>query len=279
LHVAPNGQIFASGANQATGYINPENAKWTSVADTNAGFRGAYMGTSIMYEAGKVLLTAGLPATAATETIDLNGSKQWTNVNPMFTPRREPTGTLLADGSVFITGGNENSSNLDASAAFGSEIWSPVTRAWTKADHSRIPRLYHSSAVLLADGRVISMGSGFGAGVIPHKNYQLYSPPYLFRGDRPQITAAPTKIGFNQTFKVSSPNAAAIAKVHLIRLSADTHAFNFAQSFSSLNFSKAGNELSISSPANGNTATPGPYMLFLVNEAGIPSIASMLILN
>jgi hypothetical protein len=279
LHVSPNGQIFVSGANQATGYINPENAKWTTVGDTHAGFRGAYMGTSVMYEPGKVLLTAGLPATAASETIDLNGNKQWTNVNPMFTARREPTATILADGTVFITGGNESSNNLDASAAFGSEIWDPSTKAWTKADHSRIPRLYHSSSVLLADGRVMSMGSGFGAGVIPHKNYQLYSPPYLFKGDRPQINSAPSKIGFNQTFKVTSESASAIAKVHLIRLSADTHAFNFAQSFSSLSFTKSGNELSITSPANGNLSAPGPYMLFLINGSGVPSIASMVLLN
>jgi len=54
-----------------------------------------------------------------------------------------------------------------------------------------------------------------------------------------------------------------------------THAFNENQRFVPLSFSAAAGSVNVNAPSNGNIAPPGPYMLFLVDSAGVPSIASM----
>src|SRR5262249_2315074 len=66
-----------------------------------------------------------------------------------------------------------------------------------------------------------------------------------------------------------------IASVSLIGLSAVTHAFNENQRFIPLSFTTTANGLSIQGPLNGNFAPPGPYMLFLVDNTGVPSVAAM----
>ena len=54
-------------------------------------------------------------------------------------------------------------------------------------------------------------------GGIPNEpNAEVFSPPYLFRGPRPTISAAPSRVAYGTSFKVTTPNAAAIAKVSLI---------------------------------------------------------------
>ena len=107
---------------------------------------------------------------------------------------------------------------------------------WTTLDSSLpIPRVYHSTAVLLPDGRVLSMG-GNGD---PQKNSEIYSPPYLFKGTRPTITSAPTSVVYGQSFFVQTPDAAAISKVTMLRLSSVTHSFNMSQYINTLSFSQA----------------------------------------
>ena len=58
---------------------------------------------------------------------------------------------------------------------------------------------------------------------------EIYSPPYLFKGARPTITSAPTSVAYGQSFFVETPDAAAISKVTMLRLSSVTHAFNMSQ--------------------------------------------------
>ena len=76
--------------------------------------------------------------------------------------------------------------------------------------------MYHSSAVLLPDGRIV-VGGGEAAGRL---RAQIYSPPYLFGGARPVIAAAPTLAGYGGTFSVTTPDVASITSVALIRLNA-----------------------------------------------------------
>jgi hypothetical protein len=279
LHSAPNGRVFVSGPGQVTGYIDPTGSgAWTFVANTNQGYRGDYEGTSVEYQDGQVLIAGGYPSTATAEVIDLNAATpQWTSVAPMTWPRHKLTSTILADGTVFISGGLSGGQSTDTTAVFGSEIWDPATRAFTPVDHMQTPRLYHATAVLLPDGRVLSMGGGLGAGYPTHKNLEVYSPPYLFRGDRPTITAAPAAVAYGATFAVTTPNTARIQRVNLVRLSSDTHSFNSNQRFVPLAFTAraAGDGLDVTAPASALTAPPGHYMLFLVNDQGVPSVASI----
>ena len=132
-------------------------------------------------------------------------------------------------------------------------------------------RMYHSTAVLLPDGRVLSAGSNFG----PMQNtYEIFSPPYLFQGPRPVIESAPSSLGYRQSFQIASADAASVDKIVLMHPGSSTHSLNLEQRALNLEFTAEGTTLSATSPINGRAAVPGWYMLFLVSDAGVPSIAS-----
>ncbi len=136
------------------------------------------------------------------------------------------------------------------------------------------PRIYHSTAVLLPDGRVAVSGSGNIGGAIDRLNLEIYSPPYLFRGSRPSITSVTTQLEYGSSFTVETPDAVDISAVNLIRPGAATHNFDQEQRFVPLSFSQGtGGELEVEAPPNPNLAPPGYYMLFVVNSDGVPSIA------
>src|SRR6185295_4548341 len=97
---------------------------------------------------------------------------------------------------------------------------------------------------------------------------------YLFKGARPTISGAPDLIQYGAPFSVSTPDAANIASVSLIRPGAVTHGFDEDQRFLSLGFTAGPGSLTIQAPANANLAPPGYYMLFLVSSAGVPSVAA-----
>ena len=73
---------------------------------------------------------------------------------------------------------------------------------------------------------------------------------------------------------MSTPDAASIASVSLIRPGAVTHGFDEDQRFLSLAFTASAGSLTIQAPANANLAPPGYYMLFLVSSTGVPSVAA-----
>ena len=90
------------------------------------------------------------------------------------------------------------------------------------------------------------------------------------------VTAAPDSVGFGQTFHVATAQAADIVKANWIRLSSVTHSFNTGQRLNSLVFKTAADGLDITAPASANVCPPGHYMLFLVNQHGVPSVASII---
>jgi hypothetical protein len=151
-----------------------------------------------------------------------------------------------------------------------------------------VGRTYHSAALLLPDGRVLSSGSGEGGGVSYESSQftaQVFSPPYLFNADgslaqRPAITSAPSKITYGAAFTVETPDAGSITRGTLIRLGSVTHAFNQSQVIYPLTFSATGATLlSTRGPDSGRLAPPGPYMLFLLSAKGVPSIARMVLVG
>lgn len=199
----------------------------------------------------------------------------------MAFPRIYHTLTLLPDGTVLATGGGRTTDAVDLSATnvvYEAELWSPVTETWTTLARMSTPRLYHSTALLLPDGRVLVAGGGLFFGSpdpTDQLSAEIYSPPYLFKGTRPTITSAPTTLQYGTSFSMATPDAARIATVSLIRLGSVTHSFNFDQRFLKLTFQQISGGLSVQAPANANLAPPGYYMLFLVDTNGVSSVASI----
>ncbi|MGH3858069.1 Ig-like domain-containing protein, partial [Actinokineospora sp.] len=183
--------------------------------------------------------------------------------------RRQINATLLPDGKVLVTGGTAAPGFNDPSGAVhAAELWDPTTEDWTTlASSSGIPRVYHSAALLLPDGRVLSTG---GNG---YPDTEIYSPPYLFKGTRPTISSAPPSVAYGQSLFVGTPDALTISKVTMLRLSSVTHAFNESQYINELSFSQTTGGLDVTAPPHGNVAPPGHYLLFILNGSVVPSVA------
>jgi Domain of unknown function (DUF1929) len=124
-------------------------------------------------------------------------------------------------------------------------------------------------AVLLPDGRVLSAGGR------NRNSAEVFSPPYLFKGARPVVSAAPGVVSPGTTFTVTTPDSARVTKVTLIALSSVTHAFDQNQRLLTLPFTRGTGSLTVTAPANNNLAPPGYYQLFVVSETGVPSVGRM----
>src|SRR6185369_12051757 len=123
-------------------------------------------------------------AGATAEVIDLNApAPAWRAVASMSIARRQLNATLLPDGTVLVTGGTSGAGfDNTTTPVYTTQLWNPATEKWTTLASATVPRTYHSSAVLLPDGRVITTG---GDG---HPEIEAFSPPYLFKGARPAVS-------------------------------------------------------------------------------------------
>jgi hypothetical protein len=270
FHLAPNGKAFLSGPGQGTYYLDTSGAgAWTYVASRQFPYRG--YGTSVMYDHGKVIfIGGGDPPTATAEVIDLNAANPtWRyTTGSMSAPRRQINATLLADGSVLVTGGLYGDGfNTRETAVYSAEIWNPTTERFTTMASMARPRWYHSTVVLLPDGRILSAGGD------DNPSGEVFSPPYLFKGTRPTITSVPGGVTYGQTFFVGTPNAATVTRANLIRVSAVTHATNMEQRLVRTTIAAVPSGLLVTVPNNPNICPPGDYMLFLINNSGVPSVA------
>ena len=281
--VAPNGKIFLAGMERTTRYFNPAGkGSYTKVASSHFGLR--VYGTAVMYDVGKILIAGGAVSDSAAtstntaEVINLRTTRPaWRHVAPMAFARRYLNATLMADGKVLITGGSSSSLEEDCTGAvLSAEIWDPATEKFTTVASMPHYRVYHSTAVLLPDGRVLSAGTTASANHCPDQmDADFYSPPYLFNGPRPSITSAPSVLRYSQAFSVVTPDAATITNVNLIAFGAVTHHFNFSQRINRLRFKRGKTGLNVIAPANPNLAPPGKYMIFILNSTGVPSVASV----
>jgi len=197
----------------------------------------------------------------------------------MSFPRTYQNATSLPDGTVLVTGGGKTTDAVGVEdAILAAELWSPGTETWKTLAAMNAPRLYHSEALLLPDGRVVVLGGGRFNGIdesTDQLSAEFFSPPYLFKGSRPVISSAPGQLSYGQQFRVQTPDASRIANVSLIRFGAVTHAINMGQRFLPLNFTVGTGSLTVTAPANSNLAPPGNYMLFILDTNGVPSLAAI----
>ncbi len=199
--------------------------------------------------------------------------------------------TLLPGGSIFTNGGGygRQYDTLYAGPIYTAELLAPGGGGgWRNVGDEADARTYHSTAVLLPDGRVASAGDDRDiapqpatatavAGHIPvaNRTAQIWTPPYLFAGDRPVVTFAPQKVGYDATFRVAVQGApSAIRTAYLMRPSAVTHAVNMSQEAIKLDITTQADGITMTSPLDATVAPPGYYMLYVLNADGVPSTAS-----
>ena len=278
MFLAPNGKVFNAGPSVETRYLDTTGTgAWSFVANHVYTAQSRSYGAAVMYQPGKILdLGGGDPPTNVAEVIDLNvGSPSWSATTPMNYARRHPYATVLPDGKVLVTGGTMGAgfNNTDAlNSVLAAELWDPVNGQWTLMESGTVPRLYHSTAILLPDARVMTTG---GNG---YTQTEFFSPPYLFAGSRPTISSAPATIGKGQSFFVGTPDAVSIDTVSWIRLGSITHSVNMNQGvFRTSAITQVASGVTIAAP-NLTTVPSGHYMLFLLSN-GVPSIAKIIRLD
>jgi len=276
--LAPNGTVFYAGELQQTYYLNTTGTgSWTFVADRLVADRS--YGAAVMYRPGKILYVGGGdPPTSTAEIIDLNvPSPQWHATASMAHARRQLNLTMLPDGEVLAMGGTSSPGfSTTAGGVHEAEVWDPQNGTWTTWSSNAITRVYHSTTVLLPDGRLIFAGSGDGNNLPDEQNAEIFEPPYLFNGPRPTITTVAAQWKYGQRVKLTTPDAASIAKVSLLRLNSTTHSFDMNQRYIQLSFTKQSGSITMTIPTSRSRVPSGHYMVFILTPAGVPSVARII---
>jgi hypothetical protein len=284
--VIPDGRLLFAGPTTNTQALNLETWAWEALPQATY---YNIIGSAVQYEPGKIMKCGGgsgpaqFPYDVQTEILDMTAAPpSWTVTSPMHHPRGWIELVILPDGKVLVVGGATGGSGYSGECAVHApELWDPATRTWSvMASHQR-PREYHSSAFLLPDGRVLSAsGENLQFGLGGESNYEIYSPPYLFQGDRPEIDWAPGSVGYGGPFTVITPDAPSIAKVALVRPSSVTHSFDENQRYVPLEFTLlASSRLRITAPPGPTWAPPGYYLLFILDANGVPSVGEFVLLG
>jgi Domain of unknown function (DUF1929) len=289
LRQAPNGKVAYLGPEPNLRYLDVNgNGAWSNIGNRDGQSRG--YGSFAMYAPGKVLISGGGGFNNSAVVVNLNTGNS-APTSPMAFQRRQHNLTILADGQVLATGGYENSDQflVDVNkGVYPAEVWNPTTGQWKTLASMERTRQYHSTALLLPDGRLLSAGGGICGDCqrdsYLQKNAEIFSPPYLFKKDgsnqlaaRPTITTAPNAMRYNTTYGVLTPNSRKITKVSLVRFGGVTHSVNMDQQYQALNFTVVNNgRINVTSPNNSRIAPPGRYMMFLIDDQGVPSLAKIM---
>jgi hypothetical protein len=287
LHLLADGRLFYSGAHTFGGTLPP--GAWDLSDNTMQGITGLsdlahtdHAMSTLLPPAQdqRVMLIGGgrddgSPATSRTAIVDFSRAQpRYVEAEPLDTPKMYVSAVLLPDRTVFETGGASVWRESGESYVYSSQIFDPATGSWTKAKDSTVPRGYHSSAVLLPDGRVATFGNDPAGGSFDLR-IEIYTPEYLDRGPRPEITGVPTEMTYGGTYAMTTNQSAPIRNVSLIRPMAVTHSVDANQRLVDVPFTvESDGHLELSITDNPNLAPPGWYMLFAVDDTGVPSVAS-----
>jgi hypothetical protein len=301
MHVAADGRVFMSGPLEQTFLLRTSGgSEWMPLANPGGkranGFRDYC--PAVVYDVDKVIYIGGgndqstHEPTAAAEVIDLGQNPpRWRATQPMKFRRRQHNATVLPDGTVLVTGGTRGGGGPNGGfndltpgrPVHAAELWNPATESWTEMAAESFDRCYHATAVLLPDATVLSAGGGeyrpdnvnANDPKDSQRNAQIFSPPYLFKGARPDITSAPGSVTYGATFDVGTSRPDEVDKVSWVRLPSVTHSFDQNQRIVFLRFQPAAGKIVVTAPQSSNACPPGHYMMFVLNKKGIPSVASI----
>ncbi len=281
LNVAPDGSLFHAGpTSELFSLVLGENEGLVSHGKRENGDPFRLYNTTVMYDVGKMLIAGGgKPSLASALTVDLNGTApQIAATNPMNHARSMHNSIVLPDGKVMVVGGNSSGIQFsDEGTQLTPELWDPDTGIWQELAQHMVPRNYHSTGLLLKDGRVASLGGGLCGGCpTNHQSGQFYEPPYLFNADgtpatRPEITGGEAIASVGDVINLQG--SADLVKFNMVRLVALTHHHTTDQRLVPLSIqsSNAGSyQLTI--PSNPNVVIPGYYWIFGFNADGVPTV-------
>lgn len=278
-HVVPNGRVvsFVPDTPGTTYFINP--SKGTLTPAPAAGMSKAYA-ASVLLPGGvsgssRVMVLGGADHLrdssgtytaphAATQVLDAaHPGAGWRPKAPLPEPRIFANVVILPDGSLLVVGG-ENAGVPVRRAA----LYDPAADTWRILASQTEMRRYHSIAVLLPDGRVLSGGDNFPGGGAD--TLEVFSPPYLFRGPRPLITSAPASVAVTASLSIGVDGA--VRRAVLMAPAATTHSCDMNQRHVELAFTAVSGGIEAKVPGK-TVAIPGYYMLFVLNADGVPSVA------
>ena len=266
-------------------------ARWVEAEVLVCG--GAPRGSFEMAKQGKFL-----------SALNTCGRIKVTDPNPQWVMETMPQGRVMSD-MVMLPNGNVLIIN---GATMGTAGWeygrspilnpfiyktdSPIGSRFEVQNPSEIPRMYHSTAVLLSDGRVLVGGSN------PHIYYnftdvlfptelrlEAFSPSYLSSNVRPRILAPPsqTKLSYARSLNVRFQARGRVVVRGLVSVTMlappfNTHSFSMNQRLlvldnNSNQLTKLENstyEIEVMTPRSDVLAPPGFYLVFVVHQE-IPS--------
>lgn len=294
LSVAPSGELFHYWNATENHFISTDGTGQVRPANANVD-QDEPPGVAIQYDAGRMIISGG---NQGSWRLHGNNTRAFTiDLNPP-TPVVRQTGSMnigrtyhnlvpLPNGEVIALGGSTNSGSFNnRGAVYQAEIWNPQTGQWRVMAPAATPRNYHSTALLLTDGRVFSGGGGYqsgsefpGAGLASHQNVQLFTPPYLFDAnnqlaERPAIISAPGVVQAGQSFEVTVTSTQPVARFSMVRMGATTHAVNTDSRFVWVPATDLGQgRFQLTAPASPNVLIPGYWMLFALDANDVPSVA------
>ena len=295
LFLLADGRVFYSGGQYgANNGVRP--SIWDLATNTAADVDGVLIeagkrnqSASVLLppaQAQRVMLIGGGPSdmhdqTGATNTTAITNlsdpNPQVAMAAPMAMRRMHLCASLLPDRSVLVNGGAMMEESA-ADAMLDAEIYHPDIGGgpgtWAMAAISRVARLYHSVALLMPDGKVITAGSN-PARKTEELRIEVFWPPYLFGGPRPTCAPAATEVAYGGSLAAAVPGAAQIASACLMRPGATTHSLDAEQRLVDLPIQVTGPDaVLLQLPAAATIAPPGWYLLFVVSTAGVPSLGS-----
>ncbi len=294
LHLMQDGRFLYSGVS-TFGDGSDDAGIWDATANTFtsvAGLPDRYrrdMGASVMLPPAqdqRVMVMGGgshpdgtVAATASTGIIDLKQpTPQYVAGPPLSESKQYVSAVILPDRTVLQTGGT-NESYLDRTQSdfkyrYTAQIFHPDTMTWEDAAKPTVGRTYHSEALLLPDGRVATFGGNASDIGTPYEmRIEIYTPDYVAKA-RPVLTLGTAAKAMTRGGASSFQSSVPLKWVELVRPGAATHSNDPDQRLVDVPFTQTGTTVNAALDANPNLTPPGWYMLFGVDPAGTPSVAT-----
>lgn len=220
-------------------------------------------------------------ATARTAVVDLKSPRPEFGSGPDLPHRTRYLNTvLMPDDTVFTTGGSGDYRGRGKSNILAAQFYDPKANAFRAAADPTVGRDYHTEALLLPDGRVAVFGSdplfddenNTKPGTFEQR-VEVYSPPYLYRANRPRLDEAPVRVRRGQSITIRTSDVARIATARLIHPGSATHVTDFDQRSVALGLKQAPGGITVTVPADPSLVPAGWHMLFVTDTHGTPSPA------